>query len=138
MTTSNHILAGKTITRVAIASDKEAIRFVTNHGEVVARCDADCCSHTWIEHVDLPTLGFPALVISAEDIHEGLPENQDREGDLIQFYGFKIVTDKGEILIDYRNESNGYYGGSLTWPGDMFYGGVHGQNKSKEEWVNLP
>ena len=28
----------------------------------------------------------------------------------------KITTDRGEIVIDYRNSSNGYYGGNLTGP----------------------
>jgi hypothetical protein len=40
-------------------------------------------------------------------------------------------------VIDYRNESNGYYGGELCWPDDHFYGGVHGQNVSTEQWVDV-
>ena len=53
-------------------------------------------------------------------------------------YGVKITTDKGHIVIDYRNASNGYYGGNLSWPDDSyFYGGVHGQNESNEEWVDI-
>jgi hypothetical protein len=38
-------------------------------------------------------------------------------------YRFRIMTDKGQILIEYRNSSSGYYGGSLSWPdGAYFYG----------------
>ena len=39
--------------------------------------------------------------------------------DEVEFYGLSIKTDKGEIVIDYRNSSNGYYGGSLCWPSSL-------------------
>ena len=31
----------------------------------------------------------------------------------VAYYGLKITTDNGRAVIDYRNSSNGYYGGSL-------------------------
>lgn len=131
---SENVLTGKTIVDVQIASDKKALRFVTSDGEVVARTDGDCCSDTWVEHVDLPARGFPAVVQAVEDVDMpdlGSPNNYD----VIAYYGCRIITDKGEMLIDYRNSSNGYYGGNLVWPGDRyFYGGVYGQNISTEEW----
>lgn len=130
-----HILIGRTITGVMLAEDKEAILFKTTGGDIVAKCDADCCSHTWIENVELPVNGFPALVSAAEDVP--MPDLGNGDAECIQYYGFKITTDKGDIVIDYRNESNGYYGGSLTWPEDRFYGGVHGQNVSKENWKEI-
>lgn len=131
----NHILVGKTITGIMLAEDKMAILFKTTDGDIVAKCDADCCSCTWIENVELPVNGFPAVVSSADDIelNSHLP---DQDGEL-KFYGFKIVTDKGDIVLDYRNESNGYYGGSLTWPGEDHYGGVSGQNISNESWKEI-
>jgi hypothetical protein len=135
MNTKN-VLVGRVLTGVQIAEDKEALRFLTDGGEVIARCDADCCSHTWVESVDLPARGFPALVPSVENIE--LNADKDTQDGELQFYGCKIATDKGDIIIDYRNESNGYYGGSLSWPPDEhFYGGVYGQNVSNEKWVAL-
>lgn len=129
-------LIGATITAIYIASDKEAIKFVTDRGEVVAHCDADCCSHTWIEHVELPALGLPAKVIAEADLE--LPEGLETDEGLIQFYGLKLPIVRGDFVIDYRNESNGYYGGNLSWPDDeFFYGGVYGQNVSNEEWQLL-
>lgn len=127
------ILVGKTITRIMVAKDKGAVLFKTTEGDIVANADGDCCSHSWIESVELPVNGFPAVVSDANDI----PLNEDkdtRDGELA-FYGFKITTDKGDIIIDYRNESNGYYGGNLSWPDDgHFYGGVYEQNVSAHEW----
>lgn len=128
-------IVGKTITALEIAEDKEALRFVLADGECIVRCDADCCSHTWIEHIELPALGFPAIVIAVDDLDLDRAPDDDGDYTVVKFYGCKVTTDRGEIVIDYRNSSNGYYGGSLSWPDDeYFYGGVYGQNVSKEEW----
>lgn len=137
-----HILQGKTITDIKIADDKQAIKFITTEGEVIAKCDGDCCSSTWVESIELPVNGFPATVTSAEDVDMpdlGSPDDYD----VIAYYGFKIQTDKGDILIDYRNSSNGYYGGNLYWPktdpneDNYYYGGVYGQNESTQQWVDV-
>lgn len=132
-----HCLVGKTIKEIKIATDKMALLFVTDEGEIIAKTEADCCSSTWVEHIELP-VGFPAKVIAAEDID--MPDlGSPNEYESIAYYGFRITTDKGIIVIDYRNESNGYYGGNLVWPGDndYFYGGVYGQNVSEEIWTDV-
>lgn len=135
---SDHCLIGKTITEMKIADDKLALLFRTTDGDVIARADADCCSSTWIEHVELPALGFPATVLGLDDLDLPDEDVEDDDDHCIRFYGFKITTDRGHIVIDYRNESNGYYGGDLCWPGDDFYGGVFGQQVSAEQWRDLP
>jgi len=138
MVNKKHILEGRKILDIKIADDKEAIKFITDQGDVIAKTDADCCSHTWVESIELPAGGFPAQVISAEDLDLNKPNASNDEYECLAFYGFKISTDKGDIIIDYRNSSNGYYGGSLNWPDDgYFYGGVHGQNISTEKWVDI-
>jgi hypothetical protein len=132
------IMVGKTINAIKLADDKEAILFVTDAGEIIARCDADCCSSTWVEHIELPAKGFPAMVLAVDDLDLPGSDNSHPEFDCLQVYGCKITTDKGEIVIDYRNSSNGYYGGNLSWPDDKyFYGGVYGQNVSKMVWVDV-
>lgn len=131
-------LDDKIIIGIELSEDKEAIRFlILNEEAIIARCDADCCSHTWIEHVELPAMGFPAKVLKVESLDlPGVPDPSEDE--VINVYGLKITTDKGDLIIDYRNSSNGYYGGSLSWPDDKyFYGGVYGQNISNEKWVPL-
>jgi hypothetical protein len=134
----SNVLVGKVVTAIYLADDKEAIKFDIKGAEpVVVRVDADCCSHTWVENIELPALGFPAAVVSVDNLDMN-KEPVETDGDYVQFYGCKIVTDRGELIIDYRNSSNGYYGGNLSWPDDTsFYGGVFGQNVSKEEWKKL-
>lgn len=129
-------LIGRTIQNMMIATDKMALLFVLDDAtELVVRVDADCCSHTWIESVELPALGFPCVVQTVTDLE--LNTDAEDQGGELAFYGLKVVTDKGDIIIDYRNESNGYYGGTIAWPGDGFYGGVFGQNISTQEWVTI-
>lgn len=144
---STNPLIGRVLTKVEIAGDKEAIRFTLADGEVIARCDADCCSHTWVESIE-KTAMLPAMVLSVEPV--GLPEWENdtdpqireewnSDGELERYYGCKITTDRGVLIIDYRNASNGYYGGSLAWPDDSFYGGVYGQQTAGEggDWTEV-
>jgi hypothetical protein len=137
MNTMNHMMVGRTITGMKIADDKKALLFLTTDGEVIARADGDCCSDSWIENVDEPALGYPATVVSVEncDLPGSVEDHPEYES--LAVFGIKIATDRGEILIDFRNSSNGYYGGDLTWPGEYHYGGVHGQNNSTENWREL-
>lgn len=134
-------LVGKTITAVKIAADKEALLFSTTDGDVVCKVYGECCSHTWIEDVELPALGFPAKVISMGDLkmpQTATPTKTGNYEEEMSYYGYKIVTDRGEIVIAYRNSSNGYYGGYIHWPDDgNYYGGVHGQNVSNEQWQEI-
>lgn len=137
-----HILEGRTINSIALAEDAMAILFRTDKGDVVAQADGDCCSHTWIESVSMPARGFPAHVLKVD--HLDMPDlGGGDEWSEIAYYGLKIVTNQGDIIIDYRNESNGYYGGNLWFPKEdpdeynYYYGGVFGQNVSEQKWVEL-
>lgn len=132
---SKDFLVGKTILGLKIAQDKKALLFICDDGEHIARTDGDCCSSSWIENIELPAGGFSCKVNQVEYLD--LDRVEGDYGDVTQHYGCNIVTDKGLIEIDFRNESNGYYGASLSWPGDDFYGGVHGQNVSELNWVEV-
>jgi hypothetical protein len=132
-------IVGKRIVAVYIADDKMALRFDLEDGtSVIARTDGDCCSHSWVESVEGPER-LLGVVQSAQDIN--MPDlGTPPEHECLSYYGYKITTDKGDCIIDYRNSSNGYYGGWLVWPSEGYnrlYGGVHGQNKSEEKWGKL-
>lgn len=130
-------LIGKTIAALELTTNRKALRFTLADGAtVVAQCDGDCCSDTWVEHISLPARGFPALVLEAADVD--MPDLGNMPGrEVVAYYGFKLLTDKGELLVDYRNDSNGYYGGNLSWPGEYHYGGVYGQNVANDEWRSV-
>lgn len=130
-------LMGKTITEIKIADDKMALLFITTDGDIIAQTDGDCCSHSWVEHVELPT-ELPAKVTSCTDLGMNKEDESNQEHECLRFYGYKIVTDKGDIVIDFRNSSNGYYGGSISFgDGQYHYGGVHGQNDISKNWKEI-
>ena len=130
-----NVLVGKTIRGLYLAADDaQSLKFEFDDGApIIARCDGDCCSYTWVENIENPEAAVGSPVLVAEDIP--MPDLGHMEGrDFVAYYGFKIETAKGTCIIDYRNDSNGYYGGNLSWLGDYFYGGVFGQNQYKENW----
>lgn len=83
----------------------------------------DCCSTSWVEHLTVPSDIAGAVITGYKqtDAVEGVtPEEEAHQikesyGDVLQVYGEAVVTDRGEIVIEYRNSSNGYYGGWMEW-----------------------
>lgn len=142
MSDEKNQLIGKTIKQVLLTEDRGAIKFVLADGdEVVAMCDGDCCSHTWIEDVLNLDAALGAEVVSVEDIDLPAefqqPTKTDHYEEEMAYYGLAINTTKGRCTIAYRNSSNGYYGGNLSWPGEHYYGGVYGQNRAEEQWKDV-
>ena len=80
--------------------------------------EGECCSITWFESMDAPEVLIGGIVSSVEDID--MPDLGSKGTinhpyvDHVVYYGLKVTTDKGVCVIDYRNDSNGYYGGSVT------------------------
>jgi hypothetical protein len=136
MDKKQHPLIGKTVTAVFVSEGGGAIRFDVTKGEsVVARADGECCSHSWIETVQGVDQLIGSPVVSVEDVDMPDLGSSGHDDEQMAYYGCKITTRKGYALIDYRNSSNGYYGGNLSWVGhDYFFGGVFEQNGSMENW----
>jgi hypothetical protein len=115
-------LIGKTVVKVEMTTDNEALRFTCSDGTTeLAVCYADCCSLTWIEYIE-DAENLLGTVVSVENLElkpgeHVVNDDPDNYNDFVQFYGCKIYTEKGYCLIDFRNESNGYYGGDLMWGG---------------------
>lgn len=108
---------GRTITGYVLAEDNESITFQFAAGDAITLVAyGDCCSHTWIESIDLPS-NLLGTVQEVEEIDMpdlgNIPTTKEDFVDQVAYYGLKITTNKGSAVIDYRNNSNGYYGGSL-------------------------
>ncbi len=80
--------------------------------------EGDCCSFSWIEHLETFGDVRGATLLSVDD---SAPITQDHDehdsangGDCISVYNTAFKTDRGEIILEYRNSSNGYYGGYLV------------------------
>lgn len=100
----------------AVIHDKYEILFAFADGTRQGfRVEGDCCSNSWIEHFDMPNNVVGATITSIEehgiDAFEVAPGKAESE--YIQVYQTHFKTSRGVICLEYRNSSNGYYGGYL-------------------------
>jgi len=106
-------LLGRTVMQVLANPERDEFRFVTDGGDLDYHCFGDCCSESWVNHItDIDTL-IGQLGVE--------PESTRQEEDEVLFH--RIQTPKGVCVIEFRNSSNGYYGGSfeegLCKPNDL-------------------
>lgn len=113
-------IVGKVIVSVTLTPEKEFITFkFTDGSSRKFGVEGDCCSHSWIEHLEMPNDVAGATILDVTDsgiVHPDT-ENQaflkEHKHDCLQVYNTVFKTDRGEIILEYRNDSNGYYGGYL-------------------------
>lgn len=110
------ILKGRTILGVELIKDAgdEHLRFDTPEGPVYFEVYGDCCSRSWVEHLTVPDdiAGASVIGADAKDLDDkAIDDHPDL--DCLQFYEESVRTNKGDIIIEFRNSSNGYYGGEL-------------------------
>ena len=117
-------LIDRTLRSVGIAAGGTELVFSLDGEEIVYGVEADCCSETWIEHITVPgdINGAVVLRVSDSGSVDATPEQYEQmreEGrypDSVEVYHTSFATDRGEIIVEYRNNSNGYYGGCLYGP----------------------
>jgi hypothetical protein len=112
-------LEGLRIISYTLSSDKRILTLHTLIGDIVLEAWGDCCSESWIEHLSVPKL--PATILSVEDKDLGECMSDGSRQDYDQAYSTILKTSQGDFEIEYRNSSNGYYGGWLeltSFPGD--------------------
>lgn len=107
-------LIGKTIFSISVGPEKEWIEFIITDGEKF-HYDAfgDCCSSSWIESIeDIDNLiGETVISVDAKHIRRG----EEGTYECLEVMNYDINTSKGACTIDFRNASNGYYGGYLEF-----------------------
>lgn len=108
------------------AKDLLVFRFEDGHAQAFST-EGGCCSSSWIEHVEMPgdVAGATLLrvddsaTVDATDDDKLNPVRTDddygshREHECLKVYHTRFSTDRGEIVVEFRNSSNGYYGGWL-------------------------
>lgn len=112
-------LKGCVIEEVHLSTDKTDLYFKVGADKWLKySADGDCCSSSWFENVDVPSVGKIKVF---EVLKREMP--QDSWGlsghECLAFYGWSLVTDKGYLDIEMRNSSNGYYGGSVCFAGEL-------------------
>lgn len=87
--------------------------FFAGGSKVKLGVEGDCCSTSWIEHLELPNSVVGLRIVAVE----ALPTESDDSGqyDLLQIYQTIFRLSNGDsIKLEYRNSSNGYYGGYIV------------------------
>lgn len=111
-------LIGETVVSATISPDREKMTLKAASGKTFQLItDGDCCSSTWIEHIE----GEEALlgtITAVEDVDMpnlgNIPTYHKPEVEEVIYYGLRITTNKGRVIIDYRNSNNGFYGGVIS------------------------
>jgi hypothetical protein len=106
-------LIGKKI--IDISHDESHLKITTENNIYVYEAEGDCCSQSWIEHIDDKEDIIGQVVAEIIDSEGVAKEGEDlSEFDCLQVYKTTLKTDKTTFDIEYRNNSNGYYGGYLV------------------------
>jgi hypothetical protein len=97
-----------------INHEQHYLVFKTDRGDVTYYADGDCCSESWFYHV----LGVDALlghtVLESTEIDVDDPDDDLSRQEVDHLYCIKLKTDAGYADVEFRNSSNGYYGGELV------------------------
>lgn len=113
---SAFIIAGVNLTprgdQLTIAAEDGRKLEINLHG--------DCCSSTFFDddaRMDVADcLGHTLLKIQEGGELPGRTVYED--SDVEAYYSLHITTNKADFHIPFRNDSNGYYGGSAEWDKD--------------------
>jgi hypothetical protein len=112
----------QTISAIYIDEDSQYLVFIAKWGEPywVYHASAECCSRSWFESINNPENLLCEEIIDIEEKpdSETNGESCDRHDYFATVYGYTLKTNKGYTDIEFRNSSNGYYGGSCEFVPD--------------------
>lgn len=116
MSDSINELVGKTLTKIEVDPHREWIRFKTECGKEYMMCHhQDCCENVEVDDIcgDISDL-IGAPILQAE---MSTNRNEDPPGlakaihldDSFTWTFYRITTAKGQVVLRWLGESNGYY-----------------------------
>jgi hypothetical protein len=93
-----------------------SLMLVATSGNIVrVELEGDCCSTSYFDdYSKIDALGLMGeRLMSIEDVSRDTPEPDPvpHLDEAQEYHALIIKTDKQSITVDWRNESNGYYGG---------------------------
>ena len=112
-------LINRTVKSIQLLPCKTRLVLSFTDGEPVHfQVEGDCCSWSWVEHLESPNDLDGATLVSVDQF--GLGEIDSTEHECLKVYQTRFRTSRGDIVVEYRNSSNGYYGGWMyrydpTW-----------------------
>jgi hypothetical protein len=112
-------ITGKVLSSIELSRERDEFVMKFRDGtEAKFGVKGECCSRSWIEHLEAPNDVDGALLLfsqeSAPITQDHAAHDEENGGKEIQVYNSRFITDRGDIVLEFRNSSNGYYGGNLT------------------------
>lgn len=96
-----------------VNADKDAFMFKLKNGRSVPYATVgDCCSESWIEHTSGVKELIGSVITGVDEKNLGSADGTRQEYDQKYSAIFKLDP-PGLFEIEYRNSSNGYYGGNI-------------------------
>lgn len=110
-------LIGKKIDGIFTDAEKFKLSFKIGDEWQHFYADGDCCSNSWFNHFSgtETLIGQTLLEVKAiaDETLDGNDPRKGKETDCERVYGFVFTTSRGRADLDMRNDSNGYYSGSV-------------------------
>ena len=111
-------LIGKKIEKIELSADKETLSVVADGERYLYRVCGECCSSSWIEHLEGADSVIGGTVTQVEELDMNANDEKEhcelcKNSDVLSVYQTLIKTEKGTATLEYRNDSNGYYGGYI-------------------------
>lgn len=109
-------MGNKPLYSVTLDDAKDTLSFNFQDGTRARfQVEGDCCSHSWIEELTVPESVNGLTLIEVQDYRQDQQWLEPEEYTLRQSYKTVFRLSNGEtITLEYRNDSNGYYGGYLV------------------------
>jgi hypothetical protein len=113
-------IIGETLVAVEFNREKDELTFICVGGRYTYTTEGECCSTSWIEHLTIPPNIVGAKITGKTEPElpsfDGTPEGSSDQHEDLKIYHTAWQTDHGEVIAEYRNSSNGYYGGWMNGP----------------------
>lgn len=110
-------MIGRTVAAVYAKKGGTEIGFDTDLGYIEYGCEGYCCSSSWFEHISGVDNLIGQKIVETKNIDLPEPPEEDsKDHECLQNYGYRLVTTSGFFEVEMRNSSNAYYGGNITGP----------------------
>lgn len=108
-------LVGQTIKEVyAQLPQGHFLKLVTSGGDThYYSLEGDCCSESWLYAINGVEGLLDSQIQAVQPIEMPEPTDDRSRQEYDQLWCIRLVTNKGFCDIEFRNSSNGYYGGWL-------------------------
>ena len=102
-----------------IYMNENNLKFETDKGNFVFTVNGDCCSSSYFYDFTGVEKLLNKEVKKVEEIELDTKGKHEVNHDQLSCYGFRFITEHPEFgelssVMSFRNDSNGYYGGSLS------------------------